>query len=917
MDEDGAIRVLVIDDDQNSADLTVRSVRRIAPQAVLRLALSESEVQEALEGDAQDLIVTDWHLGWAEGDTIIARFKALWPEVPIIVYTGTGSERTAVTALKVGADDYVIKTAGSHVHLAMAVRTALDLQKHKRRVRQVEFQYRDMFDELPVGLFRTTPEGKILEVNWAAAALLGYDDPAKLKDSPVVETYRHASDRESFVEQMMRDGQVLDFEVELRRASGESFWARVDVRAIRAEHGSIRYFEGIMMDVTEAVRGRIAIEEELHRQAAVNDLLSQGLDAVDVSRIDQDALRILKQWTHADRFEFLRVASDGMTVRIGDMLAQSRFLEQNRGVIGDLLVVQDAELSNSSPVVRGLASALNDEGLRFGLAGEFNLPGGATGLFLVADTEPDGWSDERILLVRNLVQRIFVSVERIRLLDESRRRADILFRGIEVLPIGLLILDENQRLIIANDEARKHLTTIAPQGWNETAPLKSIGNIPLTQLPVPTSCGWPSIEIVEQGDNKHVFELAATHLGQEDDLGVVVVIRDVTEQVQIEQRAATQGRLAAVGQLAAGIAHDFNNLLTSMIGYAELHVRDEHLPRDVLESLDVIIDQGHKAAGLVRQILDFGRKSLIFRSTQDVGALVGGMVGVLRRTIAESVILELDLPPQPCYADVDVSSVEQILTNLVVNARDAMEGSGRCTVRLETIILEQQQANGRGVPRGKWILLSVEDMGPGIPENLRSHVFEPFYTTKEVGKGTGLGLSQVYGLVRQHGGFIEVGESPSGGAAFFVYFPESDKAPHLSDENGRHAYPQGRGETIMVVEDEPSVLLAVSRMLSNIGYEVVAAPTADDAMELAMDHQILDLVVSDVVMPGTSGLDLVENLNRHRPGLPIILMTGYPIRMDDADLRRLKGVAAVLEKPLDMRVLASTIERTLGQGKKG
>ena len=918
MDDNEAIRVLVIDDDQNSADLTVRSVRRIAPQVVLRLAMSESEVQAAMDGDPVDLIVTDWHLGWAEGDTIIVRFKAMWPEVPIIVYTGTGSERTAVTAFKAGADDYVVKTTGSHVRLAMAVRSALEMHKNRRRARRIESQYRDMFDELPIGLFRTTPKGAILEVNRAAAALLGYDDPTDLQDIPVAQTYCQETDRIPFVARMERDGQVLDFHVKLRRASGGSFWARVDVRAVRDKGGSIRYFEGAMTDISEAVQIRDEIEEELRRQEGVNDLLSKGLDAVDSNRIDQDMVRILKKWTHADRFEFLRVTSDGTTTRIGDMPDLSRLLEESRGVIGDALMPQDVEIDNPSPTAWMLTSALKEKGLRFGLALEFDLPGDATGLCVAANAEPGDWSEERIRLVRNLAQRAFTAVERIRLLGESRRRADILFRGLEVVPIGLLILDENQRLIIANNEAREHLTKMAPQGWNDAEPLLRIGNIPLTELPTPTSSGWPSIEIVEQGDNKRVFELAATYLGQEDVMGRVVVLRDVTEQVQIQQRAAAHGRLAAVGQLAAGIAHDFNNLLTSIIGYAELHNRDDRLPANVIESLDVISSQGHKAAGLVRQILDFGRKSLIFRRTQDVGALVAGMVEILRRTIAESVTMELDVPQEPCYADVDIASVEQILTNLVVNARDAMEGSGRCTVRLRTVVLDERDAKTRGITPGNWIRLSVEDTGPGVPTVERLRIFEPFYTTKEVGRGTGLGLSQVYGLVQQHDGFVEVGQSPLGGAGFSVYFPESSKAPQLASQNEKQTYPRGKGETILVVEDEPSVLLAVSRMLSSIGYQVVTVPTADEAIDLvAKGEPDLNLVVSDVVMPGASGLDLVEAVRRRRSGPPVVLMTGYPVRMDDADLRTLDGVAAVLEKPIDMRALASTIKKILGQGQKG
>jgi len=391
-------------------------------------------------------------------------------------------------------------------------------------------------------------------------------------------------------------------------------------------------------------------------------------------------------------------------------------------------------------------------------------------------------------------------------------------------------------------------------------------------------------------------------------------LEQVLEELKASQEQAIQReRLAAVGHLAAGIAHDFNNILTGIIGHAELlRLQPNVVGTSGEHSAGVIIQQSERAAHLVRQILDFSRKSIRQPRLMDLNAFLAETVAFLKRIIPENIQLLLEVEPDEYKVNADPNQLQQLLANLVVNARDAMPGGGRLIVSLGAVELEP--ADPMPLPEltpGSWVVLNVSDTGSGISAEAMPHIFEPFFTTKEPGRGTGLGLAQVYGIVMQHSGYIEVDSRPNQGATFTVYLPRSFTRlpPPISDV--QPPLPKGHGETILLIEDEAAVLDVIQRLLETLNYNVLVAP--DGQVGLALYHDRKDdisLVMTDMIMPELEAADMFEALQVENPAVKILLMTGYPLG-EETERLMARGLTAWVKKPLNLNRLAQVISRTL------
>ncbi len=352
--------------------------------------------------------------------------------------------------------------------------------------------------------------------------------------------------------------------------------------------------------------------------------------------------------------------------------------------------------------------------------------------------------------------------------------------------------------------------------------------------------------------------------------------QDVTQRVQLEERYRQAQKLESVGRLAGGVAHDFNNLLTVILGCAE-SARDalEHGQAPSREEVDDILSAGERARALTRQLLTFARRQPVAPRVVDVGAVVLGTQNLLRRVIGEDLALELSLAPEPGHVLFDPGQLEQVLMNLVVNARDAMPRGGRLVLstRAQTVAAAEAPP---GVEPGEWVVLRVRDSGTGMTPEVRAHLFEPFFTTKGLGQGTGLGLATVYGLVTGAGGALHVDSAPGVGTTFDIYLPRVAPPPPSAQVTGALS-PRGGLELILVVEDDPLLRAVTTRMLTGAGYRVLVAAHAEEALRLAHrePNDLVQLVVSDVVMPGGDGPSLVRTLRATFPELPALLVSGY------------------------------------------
>ncbi len=393
---------------------------------------------------------------------------------------------------------------------------------------------------------------------------------------------------------------------------------------------------------------------------------------------------------------------------------------------------------------------------------------------------------------------------------------------------------------------------------------------------------------------------ASISTADDGDKLTTVIIRDRSEHDQLQAQLLQSQKLEGIGRLAGGVAHDFNNLLTVILGYCELlRVRQR---RGV--ELDEIDNAARRASQLTRQLLAFSRRQVLQVETLDLNGLVRGLNRMLRRIIGEDVQLRTELTDDPTWVVADVGQMEQVLLNLVVNARDAMPGGG--SLRVATQLVQQSHATApTDAPPRTLVELTVQDTGVGMAEDVRSRIFEPFYTTKG-DAGTGLGLSTVYGIVTQTGGEITCRSAPGAGATFIVRLPLG-AAPPAEKAGGPTAPGAQRGsETVLLVEDDGLVRELAARALREYGYTVLEARDVDGALRY-LDSPGLAVVVSDVVMPGRSGDDLATEVARRRPGLPVLLVTGY----SESLLQQPVDAAHLLRKPFTPADLVARIRHLI------
>jgi two-component system cell cycle sensor histidine kinase/response regulator CckA len=374
--------------------------------------------------------------------------------------------------------------------------------------------------------------------------------------------------------------------------------------------------------------------------------------------------------------------------------------------------------------------------------------------------------------------------------------------------------------------------------------------------------------------------------------------------------------MEAVGRLAGGIAHDFNNLLTAIGGYAELALRRTSPgAKEIQDDLGEIKRASDRAAGLTRQLLAFSRKQILQPKVLKLSDLVSEMDTMLNRLIGETVeIVTITYGPGGSFVKADPGQLEQVIVNLVVNARDAMPDGGRITIETATVDLNVVEARAKeSVEAGSYVVLTVRDDGEGIDSATLQRIFEPFFTTKEAGKGTGLGLATVYGIVKQSGGFLEVESTLGEGAAFLVYLPRHDEEPVPSSQAAvlEPVAAAQHSETILLVEDEDIVRRLAREILEQTGYRVLEAPDALEALAIARSHpEQIDLLVTDVVMPKMNGRELAERLTTLVGHIRVLYTSGYT----DSEIVRdgmLRPGTAFLQKPFTVAQLAEKVKQLL------
>jgi two-component system, cell cycle sensor histidine kinase and response regulator CckA len=394
-------------------------------------------------------------------------------------------------------------------------------------------------------------------------------------------------------------------------------------------------------------------------------------------------------------------------------------------------------------------------------------------------------------------------------------------------------------------------------------------------------------------------------------IAVEGIARDVTDRIILEERLRQSQKMEAVGRLAGGIAHDFNNLLTAITGYSELLLSHADDLGPLRKYIDEILRAGRSSESLTRQLLAFSRRQVLQPRVLDLNTVVGNIHKMLRRLIGEDIELVTVFGSELGRMKADPGQLQQVILNLAVNARDAMPQGGKLVIETGDIELDDEVAHRRATKPGHYVRLAVGDTGYGMDAETISHIFEPFYTTKEQGKGTGLGLSTVYGIVKQSGGSIWVDSQPGQGTNFQICFPQVDEELEVVEPAKSISRAAGGTETVLLVEDEELVRNLVRDILRKNGYFVLEAHHGTEALRVALQHKgPIHLLLTDVVMPQMGGRVLAERLKTFRPGIRILYISGY---VDDATIQ--EGVSnpgtSFLQKPFTVETLSRKVRELL------
>lgn len=938
--------ILAIDDLVESLDLYGSLIRKYLPDAQFLRALN-GEAGLVLATEAQpDLVLVDARMPGIDGFEIVRRLRQnpITAPIPILMVSGvmTAGENR-ISGFESGADGYICKPFQSaefiaEINVLLRIKDYGDqLRNHERmleeelktRTRDLvdsEERFRILFEESPDAILVGSVEGTVMDVNAAACNLHGMTR-VELLGLPLTE----------LVPESIRKNLPMELP---KLVSGES-----------------RMIESLVLTKTgKEIPVEIRTKQITYQNTPVSIMILR--DIRQRKRIEAALQTIAKDASPLTGFSFFY----GLAQQIGkvldaDYIALTKLLSDEPGFVETFAFCGEGKVLDNlkyplagSPceqVYQNHSCAFSDDVQKifpsYSLLSRLHIQsyigcpllktdGSEMGHIFAMSKKPMQNTELSMSMLRIFGARAAAEFERIQVTEslwesEQRHRSltdDVLDQSL----VGLFILDKDHEVVWANEILSSYLAvdrdTLIGQKMED-----------LVSGPISLQFSNPEefIELMldnlaESAPGKQVEfyippkpgrkERWLEHFSQPIRTGLYAGGRmehfsDITRQKTLQNQLLQIQKMEGIGRLAGGVAHDFNNLLTSILGFSHLLLDELEQDSPLRESVDEIIHAGQLAEKLTRQLLVFGRKQVMQVRPISLNGVVTDMTQLLQRTLGEDIELVSDMDPNLPAINADPGQIEQIIMNLAINARDAMPSGGQLTIDTRKRTLSEEDLTGWiNAKPGNYVCLTVSDTGDGMPCDIVQHVFEPFFTTKDQDKGTGLGLSIVYGIVEQFSGFINVVSEKGTGTTVQIFLPESDEAAAKNPAHGEVLEHLPRGsETILVVEDEATVRHLTVRILASLGYTVLKAADAEQALDIydANSSQI-DLILSDVVMPRMSGKELADELEKRGKPFRIIYTSGFTEdRIEDhgisADAHRL------ILKPYNRETLATAVYEAL------
>jgi PAS domain S-box-containing protein len=863
----GQLKILHLEDSKIDAELIAAKLQEEGISCLIDWVDAKDEYAARLAQGGFDLILADYTLPSFDGLSALRMARNRYPDVPFIFVSGTIGEDLAVETFKGGATDYVLK--GHLSRLVPSIKRALkeaEEREERRRAEEAtrisEKKYKDLFNSTLDGIFQVDAEGAFILMNPAGARIFGYENPDEIIGRNALEFWRDPKERDVYREELQTRKKLSAYPMRAKKKNGELIELESSTRIMEDEKGSLLGIEGILRDVTARIRTEEELLASAQRWNNTFDAMSEAISILDkdgnILQCNQALLYLLEKLP-------------------GDIIGHPYWEA----------VFNDREPSPDCAFSRMQKSLHREYATRQLFTRWFNVTvdpildpaGSLTGcVHILSDISEHRKFEEQLKesesKFRSLAEQSLVGTYIIqdgKFKYASPRLAEMFGYGVHEItdhkgPLDLVTPEDHH---VVEENMRQRLSGRIPFSHYEVRGRKKGGDI-------------ISIEI---------FGSAMSYQGRPAIIGSVL---DVTEKGKLENQLRQAQKMEAVGQLTGGIAHDFNNILSAVIGYGYLLQMQMKTDDPGRSYVDQILAGADRAANLTRSLLTFSRKQTPNLKPININENILRVETLLRRVIGEDIDLRTVLAPGDLFVQADPGQIEQVMMNLATNARDAMPKGG--VLSIETAAARADALTDIAIDRGvaEYAVIEITDTGIGMDEQTRKKIFEPFFTTKDLGRGTGLGLSMVYGIVKQHNGYIYCSSEPGKGTSFTLYLPILAGAA-AADKHAITASNEVRGgtETILIGEDDASLRELAHVTLEQFGYTVIDADDGQDTVERFRENRDrVRLVLCDVVMPRMNGSEVREAIKKLSPRTPIVFMSGYP-----ADIIQQKSL---VDKDVDM-----------------